>query len=101
QKTYNTGHSPVVTDPTTTPALIGLSMGERTGSRVFQWVWSYVPAKGIRAVYKRTPPVMPSQCLVRGRSLERCLAKGSACERGDRYAGRSRHRMAVEAGRGE
>ncbi|KAH9226092.1 hypothetical protein K456DRAFT_1904016 [Colletotrichum gloeosporioides 23] len=42
KKTYNTGHSPVVTDPTTTPALIGLSMGERTGSRVFQWVWSYV-----------------------------------------------------------
>ncbi|KAK1854939.1 hypothetical protein CCHR01_02363 [Colletotrichum chrysophilum] len=41
-KTYNTGHSPVVTDPTTTPALTGLSMGERTGSRVFQWVWSYV-----------------------------------------------------------
>ncbi|UQC75932.1 uncharacterized protein CLUP02_17441 [Colletotrichum lupini] len=33
-------YSLVVTDPTTNPALIGLSMGERTGSRVFQWVWS-------------------------------------------------------------
>jgi hypothetical protein len=42
KKTYNTGYSLVVTDPTTNPALIGLSMGERTGSRVFQWVWSYV-----------------------------------------------------------
>ncbi|KAK2006479.1 hypothetical protein LZ32DRAFT_651763 [Colletotrichum eremochloae] len=35
-----TMYSLVVTDPTTNPALIGLSMGERTGSRVFQWVWS-------------------------------------------------------------
>ena len=42
KKTYNTGDSLVVIDPTTSPALIGLSMGERTGSRVFQWVWSYV-----------------------------------------------------------
>ncbi|KAK1506104.1 hypothetical protein CTAM01_03439 [Colletotrichum tamarilloi] len=41
-KTYNTRYSMVVTDPTTNPALIGLSMGERTGSRIFQWVWSYV-----------------------------------------------------------
>ena len=42
QKTYNTRDSLVVTDPTTSLALTGLSMGERTGSRVFQWVWSYV-----------------------------------------------------------
>ncbi|KAI1438049.1 hypothetical protein GGR50DRAFT_521722 [Xylaria sp. CBS 124048] len=35
QKTYNTRDSLVVTDPTTSPALTGLSMGERTGSRVF------------------------------------------------------------------
>ncbi|KAK1968520.1 hypothetical protein LY78DRAFT_421613 [Colletotrichum sublineola] len=42
KKTYNTRYSLVVTDPTTNPALTGLSMGERTGSRVFQWVWSYV-----------------------------------------------------------
>ncbi|KAK5662552.1 hypothetical protein OQA88_8464 [Cercophora sp. LCS_1] len=42
KKTYNTKDSLVVTDPTTSLALIGLSMGERTGSRVFQWVWSYV-----------------------------------------------------------
>ena len=33
-KTYNSGDSLVVTDPTTNPPLISLSMGERTGSRV-------------------------------------------------------------------
>ncbi|KAK1709933.1 hypothetical protein BDP67DRAFT_408712, partial [Colletotrichum lupini] len=46
-KTYNTRCALVVTDPTTNPALIGLSMGERTGSRAFQWVRSYVVV-GIR-----------------------------------------------------
>ncbi|KAK1722374.1 uncharacterized protein BDZ83DRAFT_583174, partial [Colletotrichum acutatum] len=49
-KTYNTRYSLVVTDPTTNPALIGLSMGERTGSRVFQWVWSYVMVDDREAV---------------------------------------------------
>ena len=42
KKTYNTGDSLVVTDPTTNPALSGLTRGERTGSRAFQMVWSYV-----------------------------------------------------------
>ncbi|KAK2036637.1 hypothetical protein LZ31DRAFT_483178, partial [Colletotrichum somersetense] len=42
QNTYNTRYSLIVTDSTTNPALTGLSMGERTGSRVLQWVWSYV-----------------------------------------------------------
>jgi hypothetical protein len=41
-KTYNTKDSLVVTDPTTNLAVTGLSMGERTGSRVFQVLWSYV-----------------------------------------------------------
>ncbi|KAK0639039.1 hypothetical protein B0T16DRAFT_360265, partial [Cercophora newfieldiana] len=41
-KTYNTRDSLVVSHPTTSLALTGLSMGERTGSRIFQWVWSYV-----------------------------------------------------------
>lgn len=45
-KTYNTKDSLVVTDPTTDLALTGLSMGERTGSRVLQWVWSYVLVTG-------------------------------------------------------
>ena len=42
KSTYNTGDSLVVTDPTTSPAVTGLSMGERTGSRVLQYLWSYV-----------------------------------------------------------
>ncbi|KAK1625588.1 hypothetical protein BDP81DRAFT_327607, partial [Colletotrichum phormii] len=49
--TCNTGHSPVVSDPTTTPALTGLSMGERTGSRVLQWVWSHVMLFGGKGLY--------------------------------------------------
>ncbi|CAF3457573.1 unnamed protein product [Fusarium graminearum] len=40
QKTYNTGDSLVVTDPTTNPALRSLTMGERTGSRIFYELWS-------------------------------------------------------------
>ena len=34
-KTYNSGDSLVVTDPTTNPPLTSLTMGERTGSRIF------------------------------------------------------------------
>ena len=41
-KTYNTEDSQVVTDPSTNSALSSLSMGERTGSRVFWKLWSYV-----------------------------------------------------------
>ena len=41
-KTYNTWASLVVTDPTTDQAVTGLSMGERTGSRIPQYLWSYV-----------------------------------------------------------
>ncbi|KAK0652971.1 hypothetical protein B0T16DRAFT_108621 [Cercophora newfieldiana] len=51
QKTYNTRDSLVVTDPTTSLALTGLSMGERTGSRIFQWVWSYVSVESREGVY--------------------------------------------------
>ena len=42
KKTYNTRDSLVVTHPTTSLAVTGLSMGERTGSRIFQCLWSYV-----------------------------------------------------------
>jgi hypothetical protein len=44
-KTYNSGDSLVVTDPTTNPPVSGLTMGERTGSRIFHYLWSYVPAE--------------------------------------------------------
>ncbi|KAK0749800.1 hypothetical protein B0T18DRAFT_323959 [Schizothecium vesticola] len=46
KKTYNTRDSLVVTDPTTSLAVTGLSMGERTGSRAFQYLWSYVSGNG-------------------------------------------------------
>jgi hypothetical protein len=42
KKTYSTGDSLVVTDPTTSPAISGLSMGEQTGSRVLHYLWPYV-----------------------------------------------------------
>ncbi|AEO60044.1 hypothetical protein MYCTH_2066278, partial [Thermothelomyces thermophilus ATCC 42464] len=42
KKTYNTRDSLVVTDPTTNRALASLTKGERTGSRAFWRVWSYV-----------------------------------------------------------
>ncbi|KAK0613292.1 hypothetical protein B0T14DRAFT_276158 [Immersiella caudata] len=51
KKTYNTRDSLVVTDPTTSLALTGLSMGERTGSRVLQWVWSYVVVAAARSPF--------------------------------------------------
>jgi hypothetical protein len=41
-KMYDTRDSPVVTHPSTGLAVTGLSMGERTGSRVFQYLWSYM-----------------------------------------------------------
>ena len=47
KKTYNSRYSLVVTDPTTNQPLSGLTMGERTGSRIFHWVWSYVLTYGI------------------------------------------------------
>ena len=49
KKTYNSGDSLVVTDPTTNPPVSGLTMGERTGSRIFHYLWSYVP---IELLYK-------------------------------------------------
>src|SRR3569833_680682 len=52
KKTNNTGYSLVVTDPTTNPALTGLTRGERTGSRIFQWVWSFVGDDGGISSYK-------------------------------------------------
>ncbi|KAF4973522.1 hypothetical protein FZEAL_9305 [Fusarium zealandicum] len=39
-KTYNTGDSLVVTDPTTNPALRSLTLGERTGPRILYELWS-------------------------------------------------------------
>ena len=52
KKTYSRGYSLVVTDPTTNPPITGLTRGERTGSRAFQYLWPYVKECAIRRVYK-------------------------------------------------
>ena len=50
-RTYNTGDSLVVTDPTTSPAISGLSTRERTGSSVFHYLWSYVEGYAVDWIY--------------------------------------------------
>jgi hypothetical protein len=42
KRTYNSGYSLVVTDPTTNPPISSLSTAERTGCPVFLNLWSYV-----------------------------------------------------------
>ena len=59
QKTYNTRDSLVVTDPTTNPALSGLTRGERTGSRIFQMVWSYVGELELFGTYNPASHLLP------------------------------------------
>lgn len=51
KETYNTRDSPVVTDLSTNLAISSLSMGERTGSRIFCYVWSYVLEVPVIGVY--------------------------------------------------
>ena len=46
KNTYNTKDSPVVTDLSTSLAISSLSRGERTGSRAFYYLWSYVLVEG-------------------------------------------------------
>ena len=45
KKTYNSGDSPVVTHLTTNPPVHRLSTAERTGSAMFDVLWSYVEDK--------------------------------------------------------
>ncbi|KAK1955921.1 hypothetical protein LY78DRAFT_728550, partial [Colletotrichum sublineola] len=66
-ETYNTRYSLVVTDPNTNPAITGLSMGERTGSRVSLWVWSYVTEDGVENWYNNL--VNERCCIGSGRVL--------------------------------
>jgi hypothetical protein len=42
KKTYDSGDSPVVTHLTTNPPVSRLTRAERTGSRAFEILWSYV-----------------------------------------------------------
>jgi hypothetical protein len=41
----------VVTHPSTSLTIVCLSMGERTGSRAFRHLWSYVQDEDIRIAY--------------------------------------------------
>jgi hypothetical protein len=50
-KTYNSGYSLVVTDPTTNPPIWSLCMAERTGCPVLSNLWSYVLDKCLIVVY--------------------------------------------------
>jgi hypothetical protein len=54
-KTYNSRCSLMVTHSTTNLPLIGLTLGERTGSRIFQWIWSYVLVTRAKSTYITTP----------------------------------------------
>ncbi|ETS00233.1 hypothetical protein M419DRAFT_84204, partial [Trichoderma reesei RUT C-30] len=51
--TYNSRCSPVVTHLTTNLPLIGLTLGEQTGSRIFQWIWSYVLGASHKLAYRQ------------------------------------------------
>ncbi|KAK0624102.1 hypothetical protein B0T14DRAFT_428673, partial [Immersiella caudata] len=62
KKTYNTRDSLVVTDPTTSLAVAGLSMGERTGSRIFQCLWSYVAGSPVGVGDKRREQRRAREC---------------------------------------
>ena len=55
-KTYSTWDSLVVTDPTTSQAISGLSRGERTGSRVFHYLWPYVISRRFLFPYMVVSP---------------------------------------------
>ncbi|PTB35301.1 hypothetical protein M441DRAFT_452625, partial [Trichoderma asperellum CBS 433.97] len=63
KKTYNSRCSLVVTHPTTNLPLIGLTLGERTGSRIFQWIWSYVKVLAARSAYTTTTTTTTSHRL--------------------------------------
>ena len=50
-KTYNSGYSLVVTHLTTNPPVRCLNRAERTGSLVFNVLWSYVSIKRNLFIY--------------------------------------------------
>jgi hypothetical protein len=45
----------VVTHPSTGLTITSLSMGERTGSRVFWYLWSYVSGQVVEVLYQTSP----------------------------------------------
>ncbi|AEO60526.1 hypothetical protein MYCTH_2068429, partial [Thermothelomyces thermophilus ATCC 42464] len=59
KKTYNTGDSPVVTDLSTSPAVVSLTKGEQTGSRVFWRLWSYVTEECLAVIHISCSSYLP------------------------------------------
>jgi hypothetical protein len=62
-KTYNSGYSLVVTHLTTNPPVRCLNRAERTGSLVFNVLWSYVEDTNFVYIY-----IEKSLCLQHSRS---------------------------------
>ena len=62
-KTYSSGYSLVVTDPTTNPPICGLCMAERTGCPVFHSLWPYVLGIHVILHYNNTKSKNPSNSL--------------------------------------
>ncbi|KAF5008077.1 hypothetical protein FDECE_5626 [Fusarium decemcellulare] len=84
QKTYNSGDSLVVTDPTTNPPLTGLTKGERTGSRILQWVWPYVLRNGPEQLKSRSgeAEVDDNDKIAEAAMTSRCPAGPASTESG-------------------
>ncbi|RPA75933.1 hypothetical protein BJ508DRAFT_214046, partial [Ascobolus immersus RN42] len=55
-KTYSTKDSRVVTHRSTNLAIRSLTMGERTGSRIFFNLWPYVTVPLLQALYTSNYP---------------------------------------------
>ncbi|KAF5570570.1 hypothetical protein FPHYL_1084 [Fusarium phyllophilum] len=67
-KTYNSEDSPVVTDLSTNSPLLGLTMGEQTGSRILQELWSGKDYVAMTTTYK-TATIKKVQTLVEKLSI--------------------------------
>jgi hypothetical protein len=67
-KTYNSGDSPVVTHLTTNPPVRCLNMAERTGSLVFNALWSYVKGRASKLGYNARIMTRLAQLLGRSRT---------------------------------
>ncbi|KAK3343683.1 hypothetical protein B0T25DRAFT_304128 [Lasiosphaeria hispida] len=64
--------------PTTKIVVTGLSMGERTGSRVFQYLWSYVSVWADRIDHMPVPGLFPYLATVMGSFvLAKCQDSGA------------------------
>ena len=81
KKTYNTGDSLVVTDPTTSPALRSLCTGERTGPSIFYELWSYVLTSSPKRIKEAssTASIRQVSTLFRAEQVQWIETGGRAC----------------------